>query len=63
MSDHGRRLASRQSFVNLCEAAQVQGTAHVIRHTVRTWLAEIAACRMPRRISTQKMAEQGFVTS
>jgi integrase len=41
VSYYGRRLASREFFVSLCEAAQVQGTAHVIRHTVRTWLAEI----------------------
>jgi hypothetical protein len=41
VSDYGRRRGSREFFVNRCEAAQVQGTAHVIRHTVRTWLAEI----------------------
>jgi integrase len=41
VSYYGRRLASREFFVSLCEAARVTGTAHVIRHTVRTWLAEI----------------------
>lgn len=51
VSYYGRRLASREFFVSLCEAAQIQGTAHVIRHTVRTWLAKFL-----------EMAGRSFVT-
>lgn len=37
----GRRLATPEFFDHLRQVAGVQGSAHVIRHTVRTWLAEI----------------------
>ena len=40
ISYYGNRLASREFFESLAEAAEVTGSAHVVRHTVRTWLAE-----------------------
>jgi integrase len=41
ISYYGNRLASREFFESLAQAAEVTGSAHVIRHTVRTWLAEV----------------------
>lgn len=40
VSLRGKPLATSEFFDNLAEAAGVTGGAHVIRHTVRTWLAE-----------------------
>jgi integrase len=40
VSHNGRGLTSNQHFDNLQKAAGVSGGAHVIRYTVRTWLAE-----------------------
>jgi len=41
ISYYGKRLSSREFFESLADAAGVSGSAHVIRHTVRTWLAEV----------------------
>jgi Phage integrase family len=42
LSYYANRLASREFFESLAQAAEVTGSAHVIRHTVRTWLAEVS---------------------
>ncbi len=41
ISYYGKRLSSREFFKGLADAAGITGSAHVIRHTVRTWLAEV----------------------